>query len=100
MLKVGPSWGAGRAWDHRGKSEIAEIIISRSQTSINFIHFLYVEDGGNKLVLSEKLGSGDGGSLYLNTVSICISIHHNFLQLITNGFTVNGVCDNYLYNYT
>lgn len=72
MLKIGPSGGTGvgRAWDHESKTEIAQLIISRSATCINYIHFVYVEDGGNKLVMSEKIGVDKGGSRSLNTVSI------------------------------
>ena len=70
MLKVGPIWCNGTTWDHRGKTDIAQIFISRCEKRINFIQFVYCEDGGNKLVLSEKIGGdGDSGSLWLDSVS-------------------------------
>ncbi|KAL1806739.1 hypothetical protein ACET3Z_029807 [Daucus carota] len=70
MLKVGPIWCNGTTWDHRGKTDIAQIFISRCEKRINFIQFVYCEDGGNKLVLSEKIGGdGDSGSLWLDSVT-------------------------------
>lgn len=72
MLKFGSSSSGGRACDHKEKTEIAQIIVLRSKTRINSINFLFVEDGCNKLVMSEKIGGGgggDGGCLSLNTVS-------------------------------
>lgn len=81
MLKVGPlvwtTFGLCE-WDHKGKSEIAQIIVSRSLTRINFIYFVYVEDGGKKIVMSERIGSGEGGTMSLNLVRIknLISTNH------------------------
>ncbi|KAK1350708.1 inactive protein RESTRICTED TEV MOVEMENT 1-like [Heracleum sosnowskyi] len=72
MLKAGPTWcTTGKAFDHLGKSEIAQIFIFRGDDSIFYIQILYAEDGGNKLVLSEKIGSSSAiGSNSLNTVTL------------------------------
>ncbi|KAL8105431.1 jacalin-related lectin 2-like [Apium graveolens] len=68
MFKFGPSWGNGYAWDYKGKTEIAQIIVSRSETRINSINVLFVEDGGNKLVMARNI---DGDSTHsLNTIML------------------------------
>lgn len=68
MIKAGPTWRTkGDDWDHKGRSDIAQIFISRSENRIKFIHFLYIEDQGNRLVLSQKIGGG--GTKSLDTVS-------------------------------
>lgn len=68
MLKVGPSWNTrAESWDHQGFSKIAQIFISRCDGRVNFIQFVYSEDGGNQLVQSQKIGGG--GSNLLDSVS-------------------------------
>uniref|UniRef100_A0A161ZMD0 Jacalin-type lectin domain-containing protein n=1 Tax=Daucus carota subsp. sativus TaxID=79200 RepID=A0A161ZMD0_DAUCS len=57
MIRIGPAYpGRGIPWDHKGKTEVAQILISCNRNRINFMYFVYVEDGGTKLVLSEKIG--------------------------------------------
>ena len=57
MIKVGPPFHpAGSTWDNKGKTDIAQIFISCSRYQINFMYFVYAQDGGNKLVLSDKFG--------------------------------------------
>ncbi|KAL8105435.1 inactive protein RESTRICTED TEV MOVEMENT 1-like [Apium graveolens] len=72
MLKAGPTWRTrGQAFDHQGNTEIAQIFIFRGEDSIFYFQFLYAEDGGNKLVLSEKIGSSSAiGSNSLDTVTL------------------------------
>ncbi|KAK1350709.1 inactive protein RESTRICTED TEV MOVEMENT 1-like [Heracleum sosnowskyi] len=69
MIKAGPTWNTrGDDWDHKGRSDISQIFISRSENRIKFIHFLYVEDQGNRLVLSQKIGGG--GTQSLDTITL------------------------------
>nr|XP_017217667.1 PREDICTED: jacalin-related lectin 3-like [Daucus carota subsp. sativus] len=54
MIKVGPPFHpAGSTWDNKGKTDIAQIFVSCSRYRINFMYFVYAEDGGNRLVLSK-----------------------------------------------
>lgn len=69
MIKVQPAVPTvGTAWDHRGKTDILQIFISWSNHWIDSIHFAYVEDEGNKVVLSDKI-DGEKDSTYMKTVS-------------------------------
>lgn len=55
MIKLGSIENTqGEIWDHLGKTEVAEIFISYDYV-INFVQFLYVENGC--LVLSDRPGS-------------------------------------------
>ncbi|KAL8105434.1 hypothetical protein AgCh_029296 [Apium graveolens] len=65
-----PGIFSGTVWDHKGKTDIAQIIVSRSENRINQINFIFVEDGGNKLVMSEKIGGNAVNCVSLNTITL------------------------------
>uniref|UniRef100_A0A5B7CAJ3 Putative inactive protein RESTRICTED TEV MOVEMENT 1-like n=1 Tax=Davidia involucrata TaxID=16924 RepID=A0A5B7CAJ3_DAVIN len=60
MIKIGTSSGGGEVWDDKDRSDIVQIFISWTEGTkrLNFIQFLYVENG--TLVLSEKRGGMPG----------------------------------------
>lgn len=71
MMKVRPALRlrtVGTSWDHLGKATISQIFISWSHDWIDSIQFTYVEDGGNKIAFSEKIGGGTGSN-YMESVS-------------------------------
>lgn len=70
MIRVRPALlrTVGTPWDHLGKTQISQIFISWTNDWIDSIHFAYVEDGGNKIAMSDKIGGGNG-STYMESVS-------------------------------
>uniref|UniRef100_A0A5B7B841 Putative inactive protein RESTRICTED TEV MOVEMENT 1-like n=1 Tax=Davidia involucrata TaxID=16924 RepID=A0A5B7B841_DAVIN len=71
MIKIGAISCDGEVWDDKGRSDIVQIFISWTDgtgftSGINFIQFLYVENG--TLVLSEKHGGKSGNKF--NTVKL------------------------------
>lgn len=69
MMKARPALRTvGTSWDHLGKANISQIFISWSNDWIDSIQFTYVEDGGNKIAFSDKIGGGKGSN-YMESVS-------------------------------
>ncbi|WOH13069.1 hypothetical protein DCAR_0832578 [Daucus carota subsp. sativus] len=87
MLKAGLPWTDGLAWDHKGKCDIAQIIVSRSINCIDFIQFVYVEDEGKKLVVSEKIGNDVPIIFSLNTITL------DYPHEVITGSGVKGKCE-------
>ncbi|KAL7220797.1 hypothetical protein ACSBR2_013649 [Camellia fascicularis] len=68
MMKTGfTQYLSGEVWDHKGKTELVQIFISRGDDAINFLQFQYVENGN--LVLSEPSLSMNVGTRF-NTVKL------------------------------
>ncbi|XP_028079836.1 protein RESTRICTED TEV MOVEMENT 1-like [Camellia sinensis] len=57
----------GTVWDHKGKTELLQILISHGDGVIHGLQFVYVENGN--LVASECLGGSDHGRKF-NTVTL------------------------------
>ncbi|XP_052207929.1 inactive protein RESTRICTED TEV MOVEMENT 1-like [Diospyros lotus] len=53
MIRL-PTLGSqsGQTWDHKGRTELVQIFVSYDDSAINFLQFLYAENGS--LVLSER----------------------------------------------
>ncbi|KAF5950821.1 hypothetical protein HYC85_012814 [Camellia sinensis] len=85
MMKTGfAQYLSGEVWDHKGKTELVQIFISRGDYGINFLQFQYVENGN--LVLSEPSLSMNIGNRF-ETVSK-LNYPDEFLTSISCSYSI------------
>ncbi|CAL5337954.1 unnamed protein product [Camellia sinensis] len=84
MMKTGfAQYLSGEVWDHKGKTELVQIFISRGDYGINFLQFQYVENGN--LVLSEPSLSMNIGNRF---ETVKLNYPDEFLTSISGSYSI------------
>ncbi|KAI8011050.1 Protein RESTRICTED TEV MOVEMENT 1 [Camellia lanceoleosa] len=87
MMKTGfAQYLSGEVWDHKGKTELVQIFISRRDYGINFLQFQYVKN--RNLVLSEPSLSMNIGNRF---ETVKLNYPDEFLTSISGSYSPSKV---------